>query len=170
MGQRWGPDRRLWQVPMKEMPGPQLVRLASASSLHCIGFDRFIGDLCVAKPHMILSAGLSLPECPLCAQHHGSFRLTSLPAPPAPTTHTHNLSRQRNPRSQTQPPRTQMTLNLFHPQSKYLCLLHRGHPTWLFLVSLKASCPGRTCLDPAPSTPSQVLESALTPPALSPIT
>ena len=86
VGQRWGPDRRLWQVPMKEMPGPQLVHLASASSLHCIGFDRFIGDLCVAKPHMILSAGLSLPECPLCAQHHGSFRLNSLPAPPAPTT------------------------------------------------------------------------------------
>ena len=28
-----------------------------------------------------------------------------------------------------------------------LCLLHSGHPTWLFLVSLKASCPQRTCLD-----------------------
>ena len=28
-----------------------------------------------------------------------------------------------------------------------LCLLHSGHPTWLVLVSLKASCPQRTYLD-----------------------
>ena len=29
-----------------------------------------------------------------------------------------------------------------------LCLLYSGHPTWFFLVSLKASCPQRACLDP----------------------
>ena len=119
----------------------------------------------MAKPHMILSACLSLPECPLCVQHHAGFRLTSLPArPPQPPTHCpdsfthgHRLNH----------PCSQMTLNSFHPQSKYLCLLHSGHPTWLFLVSLKASCPQRTYLDPAHSTPNQKLESALTSPALS---
>ena len=36
-----------------------------------------------------------------------------------------------------------LALQLVH----ILCLLHSGHPTWLFLVSLKASCPQRTYLD-----------------------
>lgn len=145
-----GPDRRLWQMPMEEMPGacPHL----TASSLHGTAFDRFLGDLHVATSpwSSVLLGLLAAPSlnCP-CPRHPGP-RVSStshfcLPttvlrpfhSTPNVRTRWHGLpllSRQPQPRSQIQPrPRHKRLANIFPLCSKHICPLPSGGPIWLSL-------------------------------------